>query len=264
MRLQQLSCLLAGLTIAGSCLAKDASNDQGIYAGLFGGLGTAGSASLQQKGAVHLLPTRFKLPIDASGYTDTPQVALGGVQIGYDWNRHTPSSAWSLKPAAELEGIYLGKHTPVGTMPVTPRALGTQYVSIPTTAGILLANAVLTIQTPYSDRILPYIGAGAGIAMVSIKGADSANPSEPGINHFNSDPDARDSALALQFKAGIKAAVQKNLYLFAEYRYLSINATRYTFGATDYPGQHLPTDSWDVRLGRQHYNLFVAGLQYQF
>src|SRR3546814_7909204 len=40
-------------------------------------------------------------------------------------------SKWGLKPAAELEGIYLGKHSPTGTMPVRPRFLGTQYVTIP-------------------------------------------------------------------------------------------------------------------------------------
>lgn len=57
-----------------------------------------------------------------------------------------------------------------------------------------------TIETPYSNKVFPYIGVGAGVAFVSIKGLDSANPSEPGINHFNSDPDASDSAFAMQLK----------------------------------------------------------------
>src|SRR5690606_7290349 len=119
-------------------------------------------------------------------------------------------------------------------------------------------------KTPYSDRIFPYLGVGAGVAFTSVKGSDSANPSEPGINHFNSDPDASDTAFAMQFKVGVKGEISKNLYLFTEYRYLSISSTSYTFGSTDYPGVHLPTASWQVGMGRQHYNFVVAGLQYKF
>ncbi len=66
----------------------------------------------------------------------------------------------------------------------------------------------------------------------------------------------------MQFKAGLKGEVARNLLLFAEYRHLTINPTQYTFGETLPP--HLPTDSWTVSLGRQSYNLFVAGLQVRF
>ncbi len=257
-------CLAAAALTASSCLAAQTSDEQGLYLGLFGGLGSASSASLQQKGAVLINPSR-KLPIDASGSTGSKHVSLGGLHVGYEWRpwRHE-GSAWAVKPAAEIEGVYIGKYSPVGDMPVRPRFLGTQYVTIPMTAGVLLANAVFTLHTPYSNKVFPYIGLGAGVARLSIKGSDSANPSEPGINHFNSDPDASDTAFAMQFKAGIKGQINKHLSLFTEYRYLSVNATRYTFGSTDYPGVHLPTKPWDVSLGRQTYNLFVAGLQYKF
>lgn len=100
---------------------------------------------------------------------------------------------------------------------------------------------------------------GAGVARLSIQGANSTNPSEPGINHFDSGPDASATAFALQFKAGLKGEVARNLLLFAEYRHLTINPTQYTFGETLPP--HLPTDAWTVSLWRQSYNLFVAGLQ---
>jgi opacity protein-like surface antigen len=121
---------------------------------------------------------------------------------------------------------------------------------------------VLTFPTPYSTRIVPYLGLGAGVARVSIQGADSANPGEPGINHFDSGPNASDLAFAGQFKAGLKGEVAKNLLLFAEYRYISISSTRYVFGETLPP--HLPTDPWSVSMGPQAYNLFVAGLQFRF
>mgnify|MGYP002623007135 CR=1 FL=1 len=99
---------------------------------------------------------------------------------------------------------------------------------------------------------------------MSIRNADSYNPMEPGINHFNSDPDSSDTAFAAQFRAGVKSSINKNLSLFAEYRFLTIDSTRYRFGKTDYPGLHLPTTPWHVNPGRQKYNLFVAGLQHRF
>jgi opacity protein-like surface antigen len=93
---------------------------------------------------------------------------------------------------------------------------------------------------------------------VSIRNADSYNPMEPGINHSS------DTAFAAQFRAGVKSSINKNLSLFAEYRFLTIDSTRYRFGKTDYPGLHLPTTPWHVNPGRQKYNLFVAGLQHRF
>lgn len=257
--------LLAVSAVATPCLAAEGAQQPGVYVGVFGGGGAAIATSLRQRGAVHI-NNRVSLPIDADGSTSSStRVGLGGLQLGYEWDSwRAQSGNWGMRPAVELEGIYIGRHSPTGEMPVRPRALGTQYVKTPTKVGLLMANAVFTFETPYSSRIFPYIGAGAGAAFVSIKGSDSANPMEPGINHFNSDPDASATAFAMQFKAGFKAEIAKNLHLFTEYRYLTIDSTRYTFGATDYPGLHLPTAKWRVDMGRQKYNLFVAGLQYRF
>ncbi len=263
---KQLSRLFALIGSFGSsvCFAADAASDQGAYIGLFGGFGSASLASLRQEGGFYLpAPLSSRVNVDAKGKAGDENVALVGIQAGYEWSRlNLGQSGWGLKPAVELEGIYIGKHSPVGDMPINPRILGTQYVTVPMSVGVLLANAVFTFQTPYSTKIFPYLGVGAGVALVSIQGAYSANPSEPGVNHFDSGPDASDAAFALQFKAGLKAEVAKNLLLFAEYRYLSINSTRYTFGETLPP--HLPTDPWNVSMGRQAYNLVVAGLQYKF
>lgn len=256
---------LCTLGIAAAFHASAAAAQEGPYIGLFGGTGASIATSLQQRGAVHL-NERQNLPINARGSTgSSTSVALGGLHLGYAWNPKSIGQAgWAVQPAVEIEGLHIGKHSPMGEMPVMPRALGTQYVTVPMTSNVLLANFVLNVPTPYSDKITPYLGAGAGVAFLSIKGADSFNPMEPGINHFNSDPDARDTAFAVQLKAGLKADISKNLSLFTEYRHLSIDASRYTFGATDYPGLHLPTAHWRVDLGRQKYNLFVAGLQYRF
>jgi len=262
----RLSLLFALLSSFGSsvCFAVDAESEQGPYIGLFGGFGSASSTSLRQEGGFYLpAPLTGRVNVDAKGMTGGENVALLGFQAGYEWKRLSlGQSKWELKPAVELEGVYIGKHSPLGDMPIEPRILGTQYVTVPMTVGVLLANVVFTFQTPYSSRIFPYLGLGAGVARVSIQGADSANPSEPGINHFDSGPDASATAFAGQFKAGLKGEVAKNLLLFAEYRYLSISSTRYTFGETLPP--HLPTDPWQVSMGPQAYNLFVAGLQFRF
>ncbi|AWB33436.1 outer membrane protein [Orrella marina] len=236
----------------------------GFYLGVLGGTGSLADTSLQQRGGVYLTSRRI-LPIDAQGSTGHTGVWLTGIQAGYEGNPVGLSGQdWALRPALEAEGILIGQHSPVGNMPIMPRFLGTQYVKMPMTAQLLMANAVLTIRTPYSDTVFPYIGAGAGAAFISISGADSANPSEPGINHFNSDPNARATAFAAQFKVGLRAQLQSNLAWFAEYRLISINPTSYTFGSTVYPGAHLPTKPWSVNMGRLNYNLFVTGLQYRF
>lgn len=240
------------------------AHSPGPYFGLFGGYGSARSTELVQQGAVLLNPVQH-LPIRAAGPTSRSNLGMGGLQLGYEWARlGSREHDWGIKPALELEAIYLGKHSPVGDMPVRPAALGTQYVTLPMTAGVILANAVFTLETPYSSKVFPYVGVGVGAARLSIKNADSFNPSEPGINHFNSDPNASSTELALQLKVGLKATVSEQIQMFAEYRHLSINSSSYTFGATDYPGLHLPTRPWDVSLGRQKYNFFVVGLQYRF
>lgn len=237
---------------------------QSMYLGLFAGYGSARSAQLEQQGAV-LLNSARHLPIKATGPTSRTNLGMGGVQLGYEWSRvGSQAHRWAVRPALELEAMYLGKHSPVGDMPVRPRALGTQYVTMPMTTGVVLTSAVFTFETPYSRTVFPYVGLGAGAAFMSLKGGDSANPSEPGINHFNADPNASGAAFALQLKLGLKAQVQENVQLFAEYRHLSISSSSYTFGETDYPGVHLPTRQWDVSLGWQKYNFFVVGLQYRF
>ncbi|KAF0096999.1 MAG: hypothetical protein FD144_5469 [Rhodospirillaceae bacterium] len=232
--------------------------------GLFGGAGAASSVSARQEGGSYLPgPLNTRVGVDAQGRTGGEPVGVLGLQAGYEGKRQAfGPSEWALKPAAEREGIHIGQQPPVGAMPVNPGVLGTQDVTLPMTVGVVLANAVLTVQTPWSSRIFPYLGVGAGVARLSIQGANSTNTSEPGINHFDSGPDASATAFALQFKAGVKGEVARNLLRFAEYRHLSINPTQYTFGETLLP--HLPTDSWAVSLGRQSYNLFVAGLQFRF
>ena len=245
------ACMLGlmSLNVAAQTLDSDAksgwesASGGALYLGVFGGLGSLADTSMRQQGGVYLTPRRV-LPVDAQGNTGHTGVWLAGVQAGYEGSSvRLPSADWALKPSFDLEGILIGQHTPMGNMPNSPGFLGTQYVKLPLTAQLLMTNATLTFKTPYSDKVFPYIGAGVGVAWLSIAGSDSANPSEPGINHFNSDPNARATTFAAQFKIGLRAQIQTNLSWFAEYRLISINPTSYTFGPTVYPGAHLPTKS---------------------
>src|SRR5690606_18758211 len=100
------------------------------------------------------------------------------------------------------------------------------------------------------------IGLGVGGVVVAVSGAYSAqlNPAEPGINHFNSDPDASSSALAFQAKAGVRFTLRPNLVLFTEYRHLRLSDTDFDFGPTVYE-IHDPTSAWQASVDTMKFHL---------
>jgi len=97
------------------------------------GAGSASSTSARQEGGFYLPgPLNTRVGVDAQGKTGGEPVGMLGLQAGYEGKRQTfGPSEWSLKPAAELEGIHIGQQSPVGDMPITPGVLGTQYVPSP-------------------------------------------------------------------------------------------------------------------------------------
>ena len=137
--------------------------------------------SARQEGGFYLPgPLNTRVGVDAQGKTGGEPVGVLGLQAGYEWQRQTfGPSEWALKPAAEREGLYIGQQAPADDMPITPGVLGTQYVTLPMTVGVVLANAVLNVQTPWSSRIFPYLGVGAGVARLSIQGPNPPIPASP-------------------------------------------------------------------------------------
>lgn len=252
------------LVLASVASAAGILDSSSTYAGTFGGVGHLHEVSMQQVGTV-ITPHPFPdINVDARGSADRVVAPVVGVQLGHElqtWDVY--ASGWSIGMAAEIEGLYLTAD-PEGELDIEPYLLGTQFVSLPTHVGAVLLNAVFSLRTPQSGAITPYAGVGAGYGAVFIDGSDSTNPSEPGINHFNSEPDASSGGLALQAKIGIKAGISSSWSVFAEYRHIYIGATDYTFGDTDYPGQHLPTTKWNVDLGEQNYDFVVCGVSYHF
>lgn len=256
---------LTALVPASAAVAADvAAERRDYYVGIFGGIGSLGETSMRQVGTVIMRHPVPDIDVDASGSSASSKAAIAGVQLGWEFNEwRSAGSAWSIGTAAEIEGLDLGAE-PEGVLDIEPQALGTQYVTLPINSLSVLVNAVFTLRTPYSDTFLPYAGAGAGYGVVFVDGSNSTNPSEPGINHFNAEPDAFGGGLALQAKIGVRAKVSSNLAIFTEFRHVSISPTDYTFGETDYPGDHPPTTKWNIDLGQQNYNLWVTGVNWQY
>jgi opacity protein-like surface antigen len=259
-----LLALLMTLSSASASSAADLSENRTMYVGAFGGVGSLGEVGMRQVGTV-ITPRPFPdINVDGRGSADSAVAPIVGVQLGYEFKRWDAStSGWSIGMAAEVEGLYLTAE-PEGVLDIEPYFLGTQYVSLPLNVGAVLVNAVFNFRTPYSEAITPYAGVGAGYGAVFIDGSNSTNPSEPGINHFNSEPDASNGDVALQAKIGVRAEIASNWSGFTEFRHIYIGSTEYTFGETDYPGEHLPTTKWNVDLGEQNYNLLVSGVSYRF
>ena len=243
---------------------------RGLYIGVFGGGSASENTDMTQSGvAFHEPPEN----VSVQGTSQLKTGAIGGSHLGYEWAeiRIGGSSGWGLFPAVEVEGYYLGtsetgglaNSQPEPTIPVGHHAF-TDSSNL--NMGVLLANSIFTFKTPWFKKILPYVGGGIGGAITSISNANSAQTAptaEPGINHFNSNPNASSSSFAAQGKIGLRAEVLEHLSLFAEYRYLYVAAANYTFGSTVY-SSHVPTTDWNTHYGSMGFNTGIFGIEYGF
>ena len=240
-----------------------------VYLGIFGGGGSFSTNSLNQKGTALFSSSKGgPLAVNAFGVGSNNSIGVGGVHVGYKWLdllKEKKQSKWSLVPATELEGYYLGG-TQGGddlnnaTDRLDEHDFKTTY---PMHTGVFLANAVLTIDHSDRNKIHPYVGAGLGAAIISISGATSTqkSPPEPGINHYNSNPDASDWTFATQAKIGLRFDLTPSSSVFAEYRFLYLSPTEYTFGSTQYPA-HAATTNWNVHVGGLYNNIGTVGIQF--
>lgn len=237
----------------------------GLYLGAFIGGGKSLSANATQRGVAFFdADAGGPLSVTASGDSDSTFTRFGGIHIGLRGNTGQLGGL-CLTPAAEVEAFYLNNNDPKFTV-IDTNSRVTNHTfddSLPMDTGVLLANGVVNFNLPNICRVHPYLGAGFGAARISVRDADSpqVNPPEPNVNHFNSDPDATDTAFAAQAKAGINFDLTNHLKMFVEYRYLYIASTDYTFGSTVYP-THAATTNWNVHVGQQGYNLADVGFQY--
>ncbi|RUR07826.1 hypothetical protein ELY15_11775 [Legionella sp. km772] len=258
--------LALGLLVASSALNAGTMGAVGpapgsFYIGAFGGAGGVGSENLSQHGIAYFAP-----PLDVNAYgkaSDSDTVGVGGGFIGYKFGSLS-GTPWAMTPALEFEGYYFGLTQRGHDIDDnTNRLLEHDFsVSYPMDNGVLLANGVLNFDTVWGS-VRPYIGGGIGAAIISISGADSlqTTPLELGVNHYNSNTSDDDWSFAAQVKAGLNFSVSQQVSLFAEYRFLYVSPTDFTFGSTQYPG-HVPTTNWNVHLDSMYYNMGTVGLRY--
>ncbi|OAI40010.1 hypothetical protein AYO40_00960 [Planctomycetaceae bacterium SCGC AG-212-D15] len=250
--------------------ASDAGADRCFYVGIFGGGGGSSNVNATQNGTALFTvggpPDGLgPLAVISDGTTSSQGTAIFGMHIGREWSPGAPDNDWGVRPAAEFEAYYLGT-TLNGTLNnPTPRLPEHNFAdNFPVNSGVFLANAVISLRTPLR-RVSPYVGGGLGSAFVTIHNANSPQvaPPEAGVNHFNSGPNSSSWSFATQAKAGVRVALTERWSVFAEYRFLYLGQTEYTFGPTVYP-THAPTTPWNVHLGGISEHLAVGGLEFNF
>lgn len=246
---------------------EQASKDN--YLSVFGGGGSLSRISMAQLGtAFYSEANGGPLAVNAFGQSNSKAEWLVGGIAGHAFTAQPMPyfSQWAINPTAELEGFYVGQNTLSGDDINNSTTRLTEHdflIHYPLSAGVGLVNAVASFTYQSDARWHPYFGGGIGVATVSIANANSAQttPSEPGINHYNSDPSDNDTTFATQAKVGLSFDYTEHLTVFAEYRYLYLSSTDFTFGSTTY-STHVATSNWNVKLGAQNYNLGVAGIKY--
>lgn len=241
-----------------------------FYVGAFGGGGGASSGTLRQQGTAFFPDAEGgPLAVNAQGQSNNTSPWIAGGNVGYKWAARALNhinSNWMLAPAAELEGYYLGGTTWRASEinnDTTRLDAHNFQVTYPTRTGVFLVNALLNLNHSAFGRFNPYIGVGGGAAVVSISNATSiqTSPDEPGINHYNSDPNDVSLAFAAQPKVGLSFKLNQAMNMFVEYRFLYLSPTHYTFGST-IELNHAPTSAWDTKIGSQYYNVGTVGLQF--
>lgn len=239
------------------------------YVGVFGGGGDASKKTdVEQRGVAFNNPAGnalLALQVDAHGHSGKFGGWLAGAHFGYEF-----ASGICLIPALELEGYYFRSTKGERTGFITNNTIAEHDFldTLPFRAGVFVGEFILALRAPSTAKLHwlePYVGGGIGGAVTWIDHAKSEqnSPAEPGINHFNSDSSASDGAFVGQFKAGVRFNFLSHWRLFAEYRYLHIPKTRYTFGFTQY-STHAPTSHWILNLGKLNFNFGVVGLDYKF
>jgi opacity protein-like surface antigen len=249
------------------CAFVNATVPNGMYLGVFGGGGSSAHSNIRQAGTAFL--PGDPLNVNATGNSNSHSSGIGGAHLGYKWPKHLlghGGSQWYLIPAVEVEGYYLGTTVKGELLDPTSRIPNHTFDdSFPMNTGVFLANIIFNFKSDNGCRFYPYLAGGVGFSTISISGANSSqiNPAEPGINHFNSNTNSSSATFAAQAKAGLGFDVTTHWKFFAEYRYLYLSSSNYTFGSTQYP-THAQTTNWNAHINSMSYNMGALGIDYVF
>lgn len=267
-----LPALLALLSVSAmnsslmACECWEQPSCNRLYIGAFGGGIHSNSSEVSQYGTAFFseIDSIGPLPIIAEGHLNKTSTGFGGVQVGYEWSKPSCSD-WSIATAGELEAFFFS-HKKKGHL-INQTVVGLAehdfFDSFHMNSSVVLANIVFSVNSNCLFGFTPYVGGGIGATRISLNKADSlqVEPVEAGVNHFNSRRDDSTWAFAAQAKAGLRYNFCQMFHIFAEYRYLYVDASNYIFGSTNYP-THVPTSAWNVRVKNIQYNAFAIGVQY--
>lgn len=260
--LLSLSAMSSSL-MAWECCEEPTCNR--LYIGAFGGGIYSNNSKVTQLGTAFFseLTSIGPLPVIGEGHLNKISTGFGGAQIGYEWSKPV-CSGWSFATAGELE-VFFFKHKRKGHL-INQTVVGLPEHDFLDTfhmnSNVILANAVLSINNDCFCGFSPYVGGGVGAARVSLHKADSlqVQPPEAGVNHFNSNRDDSAWTFVAQAKAGLRYNFCQIFHIFAEYRYLYVDAANYILGSTNYT-THPGTSPWNVKVKDVHYNAFAIGFQ---
>ena len=242
------------------------AEERHLYVSAFGGWGSFYADSINQSGVEFFSESEGgPLSVDANGDGSHSTAHMLGMNIGYKFSELSPTAAsWHFTPAIELESYYVtGTQSSNNLVNNTDRLEARAFdATYPMDTGVFLLNGVLNLSHGES-KIHPYAGLGVGLAFVSIEGATATqtDPSEPGINDYNSNQNASSWTFAAQTKLGVSYEVSERANIFLEYRFLYLAPSDYTFGNTQYSTNVVTTD-WDVSVGDMYYNMLVVGVQF--
>lgn len=237
-----------------------------VYAGIFGGGGSVSRTDMSLFGTAFFTEAEGgSLAINAFGRSDSDSTGMIGGHIGFAWLNNA-GKYLPVTVAAELEGYYMGGIHFEGheINNETVRLPEHDFlINYPLKTGVFLANAVLNSNASLFDRFQPYVGIGIGTALISISNASAlqTSPAELGVNHFNADLNDKALAFAAQPKAGVRYNFSSGISVYAEYRFLYLSETKYTFGSTVYPA-HATTAPWQAKIKSQNYNMGSVGIDF--
>lgn len=267
--LSSTSVVFAGEAAMPASVAPVATDtSQNFYVGVFGGEAKMNSLDFSQLGTAYFTEAEGgPLSVNASGDSKSDSTSMYGAHIGFIWPHDHVDGSFSISPAIELEGYTMDDIKIEGDAinNTNPMRLPEHdfYDSYPIKSNVFLVNAVFNVN--YYEKFTPYVGIGIGSGVESISNATSTqvDPPEENINHYNSDGDSTAVAFAVQPKIGARFNLTDHIHIFAEYRYLYLSDTSYTFGSTVYP-THAETSPWDTKIDSQHYNMGVIGAELSF
>lgn len=245
------------------CCPSECNNNR-LYIGGFGGQLFSTSTKFVQTGTAFFTEAEGgPLAILARGHSRRNSSGFGGAQIGYEW-RKCECSDWSFSPGAEVEAFFYSHKHKAHLLNPSVRLPEHDFSNrFPTDVGVYLFNGVLSLNHSCLGSFTPYVGGGIGAANICIRKARSlqVSPPEVGVNHFDSDRTDVTWTFAAQAKAGVRYNFCERFHIFAEYRYLFVDSSRFLFGSTISPG-HVPTTTWNVDMKNLSYNSYAIGIQF--